>query len=516
MDTSKYTDESVAAMQQALTDAKAVNADADATQAEVDAAANALNAAVRNLKEKAVDKTALQAAIAQAEALDSSKYTSESYAAVTAALATARLVNANPFAKQERVDEVTAALLTAMENLVEKTAEIDKSALEAAIASAESVDRSKYTDESLAAMDSKLNYARAVLSDTTATQADVNKAASELNAAIAALVEKPVQTVDKTALNSAIAAAEAVDTAQYTVASVAAMQQALSAARTVRDNPNATQAQVDSATTTLNNAVNALQPKPSSGVDTSALEAAIAAAEAVDRSRYTEDSLAAMDRQLQSARSTLSNPNATQTTVNLAARRLNNAVAALVEKTPVQPTKFVDVPESAYYADAVDWAVANGITTGIDATHFAPKSDCTRAQMVTFLWRTMNEPEPTLTASPFVDVQNPNAYYYKAVLWAVENEITTGTDKTHFSPNATVTRAQVVTFLWRMEGEIMPQSSISPFVDVKDSSAYYYYAVLWAVEKEITTGIDKTHFAPKDNCTRAQIVTFLYRDRVGA
>ena len=365
-------------------------------------------------------------------------------------------------------------------------------------------------------MDSKLNYARTVLNDSDATQADVDNAVAALNNAISSLVEKPEQTVDKTALNSAIDAAEAVDTTQFTDASVAAMLQALNAAKTVRDNPNATQAQVDSAAATLNSAVRALQPKPSSGVDKSALEQAIADAEAIDRSKYTDDSLAALDRQLASAKSTLAHDNASQTTVNLAARRLNNAIAALVEKTPVQPTKFVDVPEGSYYADAVDWAVANGITTGMDATHFAPKSDCTRAQMVTFLWRTMNEPEPTLTASPFVDVQNPNAYYYKAVLWAVENEITTGTDKTHFSPNATVTRAQVVTFLWRMEGEIMPQSSISPFVDVKDSSAYYYYAVLWAVEKEITTGIDKTHFAPKDNCTRAQIVTFLYRDRVGA
>ena len=174
-------------------------------------------------------------------------------------------------------------------------------------------------------------------------------------------------------------------------------------------------------------------------------------------------------------------------------------------------TKFVDVADNAYYADAVKWAVEHDpvITNGVDSTHFAPNRDCTRAQMVTFLWRAAGEPKPESTRNPFTDVKK-GAYYYDAVLWAVEQGITTGTGKNTFSPDATVTRAQTVTFLWRMEGQ--PEVKVkNPFKDTK-SGQYYYDAVLWAVENEITTGTSATTFAPNDPCTRAQIVTFLYRD----
>ena len=179
------------------------------------------------------------------------------------------------------------------------------------------------------------------------------------------------------------------------------------------------------------------------------------------------------------------------------------------DPTPPPKTTFVDVPSTAYYAAAVDWAVANDITKGTDATHFSPTADCTRAQMVTFLWRALGSEAPKSSYNPFSDVR-PGAYYYDAVLWAVENNITSGTSKTTFSPNDKVTRAQTVTFLWRMEGE-PNASSRNPFVDVKTTD-YYYKAVLWAVENGITNGMDATHFGPKNNCTRAQIVTFLWRD----
>ncbi len=172
-------------------------------------------------------------------------------------------------------------------------------------------------------------------------------------------------------------------------------------------------------------------------------------------------------------------------------------------------TQFRDIPSGAYYANAVNWAVANNVTNGTSSSTFSPEATCTRGQIVTFLWRAAGEPNPAGAANPFTDVKE-NAYYYKAVLWAVERGITSGTSKTTFSPDEGCTRGQVATFLWRYEG--MPGNTTrNPFADVK-TSAYYYGAVLWAVENGITNGTSATTFAPNDTCTRGQIVTFLYRD----
>ena len=169
---------------------------------------------------------------------------------------------------------------------------------------------------------------------------------------------------------------------------------------------------------------------------------------------------------------------------------------------------FVDVPENSYYEEAVDWAEENGITQGTDDTHFSPNDICTRAQAVTFLWRTAGSPAPKSTTMPFTDVP-ASSYYYDAVLWAVENGITNGTSDTTFSPDATCSRAQIVTFLWRSE-KSPAAGTANPFVDVK-STAYYADAVLWAVKKGITMGTTSTTFSPDADCTRAQIVTFLWR-----
>ena len=168
---------------------------------------------------------------------------------------------------------------------------------------------------------------------------------------------------------------------------------------------------------------------------------------------------------------------------------------------------FVDVPTGAYYYDAVAWAVENGVTSGTSATTFSPDNACTRAQMVTFLWRAAGSPEPETTVNPFTDVST-NAYYYEAVLWAVEQGITNGTSATTFSPDATVTRSQTVTFLWRNAGS--PVVSGSSFADVT-ADAYYATAVAWAAREGITSGTSATTFSPDAACTRAQIVTFLYR-----
>ena len=169
---------------------------------------------------------------------------------------------------------------------------------------------------------------------------------------------------------------------------------------------------------------------------------------------------------------------------------------------------FVDVPEGSYYEEAVNWAVEKGITTGTDATHFSPDGICTRAQAVTFLWRAAGSPEPKTNTMPFTDV-NAGSYYYDAVLWAVENGITKGTSETMFSPDATCSRAQIVTFLWRSQ-KSPAAGTANPFTDVK-ASAYYADAVLWAVKEDVTKGTTNTTFSPDADCTRAQIVTFIWR-----
>ena len=168
---------------------------------------------------------------------------------------------------------------------------------------------------------------------------------------------------------------------------------------------------------------------------------------------------------------------------------------------------FTDVAAGSYCYDAVQWAVANGITNGTDATHFSPNAGCTRGQVVTFLWRAAGEPTVGGNVG-FVDVA-PGSYCYEAVKWAVANGITKGTDATHFSPNETCTRGQVVTFLYRAEGEPAVGGNVG-FVDVAAGS-YCYNAVQWAVANGITKGTDTTHFSPSATCTRGQVVTFLYR-----
>ena len=169
---------------------------------------------------------------------------------------------------------------------------------------------------------------------------------------------------------------------------------------------------------------------------------------------------------------------------------------------------FVDVATGSYYEDAVDWAVENGITKGTDNTHFSPDGICTRAQAATFLWRAAGSPKPETRTMPFTDVP-AGSYYYDAVLWAVENGITKGTSNTTFSPNMTCSRAQIVTFLWRSE-KSPAAGTANLFVDVK-STVYYADAVLWAVKEDITNGTTNTTFSPDADCTRAQIVTFLWR-----
>ena len=177
--------------------------------------------------------------------------------------------------------------------------------------------------------------------------------------------------------------------------------------------------------------------------------------------------------------------------------------------TAVDQPLFSDVSKNNYFYDAVEWAVDKGITSGTGGTTFSPNASCTRGQMVTFLWRAAGSPAPKSAETPFTDV-NKGDYFYDAVLWAVEQGITSGTSATTFSPNATVTRGQTVTFLWRAAGS--PAASGSSFSDVS-ADAYYAQAVAWAVKENITAGTSASTFSPDAHCTRAQIVTFLWKDR---
>ena len=169
--------------------------------------------------------------------------------------------------------------------------------------------------------------------------------------------------------------------------------------------------------------------------------------------------------------------------------------------------EFTDVLPSAYYYDAVMWAVENGITSGTSSTTFSPDASCTRAQAVTFLWRAAGSPKPASAANRFTDIRS-GEYYYDAVLWAVEQGITSGTSESTFSPNAVCSRGQIVTFLYRAAGS--PAAEGKSFSDVPDN-AYYASAVRWAVAQGITSGTSAATFAPNADCTRGQIVTFLYR-----
>ena len=196
-------------------------------------------------------------------------------------------------------------------------------------------------------------------------------------------------------------------------------------------------------------------------------------------------------------------------TVTVTKNLSDAGLAAIIGALGNGSLPFNDVTVRDYFYDAVKWAVDRGITSGTSRYTFSPDAPCTRAQVVTFLWRAAGCPQPTSKSNPFTDVRADD-YFYTAVLWAVENGITNGTSAKTFSPDATVTRAQVVTFLWRANGQ--PTAGNSGFADVS-ADKYYATAVAWAVFQRITTGTGFGVFSPDAACTRAQIVTFLYRAR---
>ena len=189
----------------------------------------------------------------------------------------------------------------------------------------------------------------------------------------------------------------------------------------------------------------------------------------------------------------------------------NNALTLLVSFEQ-SDNPFMDVSNDTFYYDSVMWAVKNGVTSGTDLSHFNPTGECLRAHVVTFLWRAAGCPEPTSAENPFVDVSESD-FFHKAVLWAVENGITNGVDATHFGPTVPCNRAQVVTFLYRAMQSPAVGTTACPFTDVV-AGQWYEPAVLWAVENGITNGLSADTFGVDTTCNRAQVVTFLYRTYV--
>ena len=328
---------------------------------------------------------------------------------------------------------------------------------------------------------------------------------------------------DYTAVNEAIAAAEKFDKTLYS--NYADVEAAINAVD--RTKSKAEQAEVDAMAQAIEKAINALVRKSSGGDDsdpTYAIEVNkdIQNGEVTVNRRYAErgdtvtitvkpdngfklDELTVIDKNGNELKLTDKGNGKYTFTMPAGKVEINAAFAKEVETSP-----FSDVSTSAYYYEAVKWAQEKGITGGIGNGLFGPNQPCTRAQIVTFLWRAAGSPEPKAMSS-FSDV-SADSYYAKAVAWAVENGITTGTGDGKFSPDATCTRAQSVTFLFRAIGKLV--DSKAEFSDVLTDS-YYANAVAWAVENGVTNGIGNGLFGPDNSCTRAQIVTFLYRTYQG-
>lgn len=334
---------------------------------------------------------------------------------------------------------------------------------------------------------------------------------------------------DKAALREKIKAAEGLSASDYTEESWAVLEKALRSAQIVDVDIYAAQAQIEAASSALNEAINALQKK-SQETDKTELGTCINAAKALREGDYTAESWAVMQSALTEAERVYADSQATQIEIDAANTALREAINALVRKpdtkpdwkpnVPVEPEKpekpekpearqsFDDVFPGDYYYDAVNWSAENGITTGVDAYRFGPNQVCTRAQAVTFLWRAAGSPEPKSAKNPFSDVKGTD-YFCKAVLWALDEGITQGISDTTFGADEMCSRSHIVTFLWRAQHQPQPAASRS-FADVTEND-YFYDAVAWASEEKITTGTSDAAFSPDAPCTRAQIVTFLYR-----
>ena len=399
-------------------------------------------------KDSPADYSAVDAAIAKANTLNKDEY--KDFSAVEVAVNA--VVRGKNITEQSEVDAMAQAIEDAITALQYKDADYTK--VDAAIAKANALTKSDYTDFS--AVDNAVN---AVVRDKNITeQAEVNAMAKAIEDAIAALVKKPSSGGGSSSGGSS--------SPSYSVTTPGKTENG-----TVTVSPRSAE-KGDTVTITA---------KPDSG--------------------YQLDDLTVTDKNGKELK--LTDKGNGKYTFTMPASKVEIKATFVKE---VETSPFSDVSTSNYYYEAVKWAQEKGITGGIGNGLFGPNQPCTRAQIVTFLWRAAGSPEPKAMSS-FADVST-DAYYAKAVAWAVENGITTGTGDGKFSPDATCTRAQSVTFLFRAIGKLV--DSKAEFSDVLTDS-YYANAVAWAVENGVTNGIGDGLFGPDNSCTRAQIVTFLFR-----
>ena len=392
----------------------------------------------------------------------------------------------------------------------------DYTAVDAAIAKTTALDSSLYTNYS-AVEDSINSVDRA---KSKAQQTEVDAMAKAIEDAVSALQYKGA---DYTKVDAAIAKANALNKDDYK--DFSGVEAAVKAV--VRGKNITEQSEVDKMAKAIEDAINALVRRSSGGGSSSpsysvttpgktengTVTVSPRSAEKGDTvtitvkpdSGYQLDDLTVTDKNGKELKLTDKGNGKYTFTMPASKVEVNATFVKEVETSP-----FSDVSTSAYYYEAVKWAQEKGITGGIGNGLFGPNQPCTRAQIVTFLWRAAGSPEPK-SMSSFSDV-SADSYYAKAVAWAVENGITTGTGDGKFSPDATCTRAQSVTFLFRAIGKLV--DSKAEFSDVLTDS-YYANAVAWAVENGVTNGIGDGLFGPDNSCTRAQIVTFLYRTYQG-
>ncbi len=390
----------------------------------------------------------------------------------------------------------------------------DYSAVDAAITAAKAIDSNLYSN--YAGVEKAIDAVDRTKSKAEQTKVDAMAAA--ITVAVNALTYKDA---DYTAVDTAIEKANALNENDYR--DFSAVKAALDAV--ARDKNITEQAEVDAMAQKINDAIAALEKKPSSSSSGSsrprydvttpskpengsvtvdperARSGSRVTVTVTPDSGYKLGELVVTDKD--GKKLELTDKGNGQYTFTMPSGKVEVA-AEFVKEVEVSP--FADVATDAYYYDAVKWAVNKGITNGVSETLFGPDQACTRAQIVTFLWRAAGSPEPK-SGSSFTDVA-ADAYYAKAVAWAVENGITKGTSETTFHPDETCTRAQGVTFLYRALGKLA--AAQAGFTDVAADS-YYADAVNWAAENGVTNGISETLFGPDGSCTRAQIVTFLYR-----
>ena len=447
------------------------------------------------------DYAAVDAALGKIPA-DLTAYTDESVEALRAA--EEAVIRGKAIAKQAEVDAMAEAIERAISELALKPA--DYSAVDAAIEKANALNENDYVDFSAV----KAALEAVVRGKNITEQAEVDAMAEAIERAISGLALKPA---DYSAVDAAIEKANALDENDYV--DFSAVKAALDAV--VRGKNITEQAEVDAMAKAIEDAIAALVQKSypvtisgttEHGTVTASTEAAVGGSTVTitvkPDSGYTLGGITVTDSEGNEL-SLTDNGNGAYTFTMPSGKVEIHVI--FTEDGSLNP--FQDVPDDAYYFEAVNWAVANNVTNGTSETTFSPNVGCTRAQVVTFLWRAAGQPEPTEGTNPFTDVKE-GTYYYKAVLWAVEKGITNGTSETTFDPDETCTRGQIVTFLWRRAGKPAPTGANNPFADVKPS-AYFGSAVLWAVETGITNGTSETTFEPNEDCTRAQVVTFLFR-----